>query len=133
MSNPLVAYDPRMDYRRLIQRLYSAFNDRDIDVLVAQMTEDVDWPNAWEGGRVHGHDGVRDYWTRQWAAIDPAVEPGAVTTRPDGTVAVDVHQLVRSLEGTLLGEGDVVHVYSFRGALIARMDVEDLEGQPAEH
>jgi hypothetical protein len=109
-----------MDCERLIASLYSAFNDRDIDVLVAQMTEDVDWPNAWEGGRVHGHDGVRGYWTRQWAAIDPTVEAGAVTTRPDGKVAVDVHQLVRSLDGTLLGEGDVVHVYSFRRALIAR-------------
>jgi hypothetical protein len=121
-----------MDYTRLIKRLYSAFNDRDIDVLVAQMTEDVDWPNAWEGGRVHGHDGVRDYWTRQWAAIDPTVEPRAVTTRPDGKVAVDVRQLARSLDGTLLGEGDVVHVYSFRGALIARMDVEHPEGRPGE-
>jgi hypothetical protein len=61
-----------MDYGRLISRPYSGFNDRDIDVLVAQMTEDVDWPNAWEG-------------------------------------------------------------YSFRGALIARMDVEDPEGRSAEH
>jgi hypothetical protein len=122
-----------MDYEPLINRLYSAFNDRAIDDLVAQMTEDVDWPNAWEGGRVHGHDGVRDYWTRQWAAIDPTVEPGAIANRPDGKVAVDVHQLVRSLDGTLQGEGDVVHVYSFRGALIARMDVEDPEGRPAEH
>jgi hypothetical protein len=129
----MVAYHRRMDYARLINRLYSAFNDRAIDDLVAQMTEDVDWPNAWEGGRVHGHDGVRDYWSRQWAAINPTVEPGAVTTRPDGTVAVDVHQLVRSLDGTLVGEGDVVHVYRFRGALIARMDVEDPEGRPAEH
>ena len=122
-----------MDYTRLINTLYSAFNNRDIDVLVAQMTEDVDWPNAWEGGRVHGRDGVREYWSRQWAAIDPTVEPGAVTTRPDGKVAVDVHQLVRSLDGTLLDEGDVVHVYSFQGALIARMDVEDPEGGPGEH
>jgi hypothetical protein len=129
----MVAYHSRMDYNRLINRLYSAFNDRDIDLLVAQMTEDVDWPNAWEGGRAHGHDGVRDYWTRQWAAINPTVEPGAVTTRPDGKVAVAVHQLVRGLDGTLLGEGDVVHVYSFRGTLIARMDVEDPEGRPAEH
>jgi hypothetical protein len=122
-----------MNYTRLIKRLYSAFNDRAIDVLVAQMTEDVDWPNAWEGGRIRGHEGVRDYWTRQWDAIDPTVEPGAVTRRPDGKVAVDVHQLVRSLDGTLLGEDDVVHVYSFRGALIAGMDVEDPEGRPAEH
>ena len=51
------------------------------------MTDDVDWPNAWEGGRGVGHAAVRDYWTRQWAAIDPTVEPVSVATRADGSVA----------------------------------------------
>jgi hypothetical protein len=92
------------------------------------MSPDVDWPNAWEGGRVRGHAGVRDYWTRQWAAIDPAVEPLGFTTRPDGTVAVEVHQVARSLDGALLGEGRVVHVYAFSGDLISRMDVEEPAG-----
>jgi SnoaL-like domain len=89
------------------------------------MTDDVDWPNAWEGGRVHGREGVREYWTRQWAAIDPAVEPLGVTSRSDGTLAVDVQQTVRSLEGAPLAEGRVTHVYTFREELIARMDVEE--------
>jgi hypothetical protein len=26
------------------------------------MHPEVDWPNAWEGGRVVGHAAVRDYW-----------------------------------------------------------------------
>jgi len=30
-----------------------------------------------------GHEGVRPYWTRQWAAIDPTVTPVAFTTRMD--------------------------------------------------
>jgi hypothetical protein len=34
---------------------YAAFNARDIDQVLAQMTDDVDWPNAWEGGRLVGH------------------------------------------------------------------------------
>ncbi len=61
--------------RELLTRAYDAFNARDVDAAVAAMHPDVDWPNGMEGGRVHGHRGVRDYWTRQWRSIDPRVEP----------------------------------------------------------
>ena len=105
--------------------MYAAFNARDIDALLQQMTPDVDWPNAWEGGRVHGHDEVRDYWSRQWSMIDPSVEPVAFNVRPDGRVAVEVDQVVRGSDGAVLAEGRVVHVYTFRDGLIARMDVEE--------
>jgi hypothetical protein len=108
----------------MLRSLYSAFNARDIDSVLAAMTEDVDWPNAWEGGRLHGQKAVRAYWVRQWAEIDPRVEPMAIVTRPDGAVAVDVHQVVRSPEGALLSDGRVVHVYALRDGLVARMDVE---------
>jgi hypothetical protein len=108
--------------------MYAAFNARDIDVLLEQMTADVDWRNAWEGGRLHGRAEVRDYWTRQWSVIDPGVEPVAFNVRPDGRVAVEVDQVVRGLDGAVLAEGRVVHVYSFRDGLIARMDVEDSAG-----
>ena len=108
-----------------LRALYAAFNARDVDAVLAAMSDDVDWPNAWEGGRLAGREAVRGYWTRQWAAIDPHVEPLAVTERPDGRVAVDVLQTVRSLEGALMAEGRVVHVYAFSGDLIARMDVEE--------
>jgi hypothetical protein len=108
-----------------LRQVYESFNARDIDAVLDAMTEDVDWPNAWEGGRVHGRESVRDYWTRQWAEIDPTVEPVGFSTRPDGSVAVEVAQLVRSLDGEPLGEGRIVHVYTFDGDLVARMDVED--------
>jgi hypothetical protein len=106
--------------------MYEAFNARDIDAVLLQMTTDVNWPNAWEGGRVHGHEAVRDYWTRQWSAINPAVEPVVFAARSNGSIAVEVRQVARSLDGTLLGEGRVLHVYTFRGDLVARMDVEEL-------
>lgn len=51
--------------------------------------------------------------------------PVAFTTRPDGRVAVEVDQVARSLDGALLGEGRVIHAYTFRDDLIARMDVEE--------
>jgi ketosteroid isomerase-like protein len=119
--------NPPVDREALIRTMYAAFNARDIDGVLGRLAPDVDWPNAWEGGRVHGHDGVRDYWTRQWAAIDPHVTPTGFTMRDDGSVAVDVHQVARSLDGTLVAENDVRHVYAFRDDLVTRMDVEDDE------
>ena len=109
------------------QRLYRAFNAREIDALLNEMTSDVDWPNAWEGGRLKGHESVRDYWTRQWSEIDPSVEPVDVVTRSDGAVAVEVAQTVRALDGSVIAENRVRHVYALRDGLIARMDVEELE------
>ena len=110
----------------LLAELYRAFNAREMDTVLSQMTDDVEWPNAWEGGRLVGHDAVRDYWTRQWAAIDPSVEPLSFTERPDGSIAVDVAQTVRALDGgALIAEGRVTHVYVLRDGLVARMDVEE--------
>jgi hypothetical protein len=42
-----------------------------------------------------------------------------------GRIAVEVEQLVASLDGAVLGEGRTVHVYELRDELVARMDVED--------
>lgn len=109
-----------------LRATYAAFNVRDIDAVLAQMADDVDWPNAWQGGRLRGRKEVREYWTRQWAEIDPAVEPLSLEPRPDGRVAVEVAQTVRSLDGALLDEGRVVHVYTFADdGRVARMDVEE--------
>src|SRR5262245_7610380 len=108
-----------------LRAMYVGFNARDIDAVLAQMTDDVDWPNAWEGGRVVGRAAVRDYWTRQWAEIDPTVEPVGHTERPDGAIALQVRQTVRSKDGALVAESTVTHVYAFRGDLVARMDVEE--------
>ena len=116
-----------MDPEQQLRALYAAFNARDIDRVLAALTDDVDWPNAWEGGRLRGQDAVRDYWTRQWAEIDPRVEPIAITARADGRLAVEVDQLVRNLDGEVIGEARTVHVYELRDELVARMDVEDAE------
>jgi ketosteroid isomerase-like protein len=107
----------------LLRAAYAAFNARDVDAAVALMTPDVDWPNAWEGGRVVGRDAVREYWTRQWREIDPAVEPVAFTEEGPDHVAVTVHQVVRGLDGELLSEGRVTHSYRIRDGLVQRMDV----------
>jgi hypothetical protein len=59
--------------------------------------------------------------------IDPHVEPLAITERSDGRLAVTVRQTVRSLDGQLLNDSQVVHVYRLDDGLIHAMDVEEPE------
>jgi ketosteroid isomerase-like protein len=105
-----------------LRRAYAAFNARDIDRALAVMHPDVDWPNGMEGGRELGHDAVRDYWTRQFGLIDSHVEPESFED-VDGKIVVEVHQVVRDLDGALLSDQQVEHVYTLRDGLIARMDI----------
>ena len=114
-----------MDREARLRRTYRAFNDRDIEAVLRLMHPEVDWPNAWEGGRVVGRDAVRDYWTRQFAAISSNVEPESFTEEPDGAIAVDVHQVVHEANsGDLLTDSRVRHRYWFDDAgLVTRMQV----------
>lgn len=106
--------------------MYDAFNARNVDAILAQTSPDLDWPNGWEGGRERGHDAVRNYWLRQWAEIDPWVDPVSITHLPDGRVDVAVHQVVRDLAGNLLSDAYVHHLYGLdANGRIARMDILD--------
>jgi ketosteroid isomerase-like protein len=116
---------PTARHEQLLRSLYEAFNARDVETCLAAMTADVDWANGWEGGRVVGRDAVRDYWERQWAAIDSTAEPTAVTERPDGTIDVAVHLVARDHDGKVVHDGHGRHVYDFRGDLVRRMTIED--------
>ncbi|MEU4689225.1 nuclear transport factor 2 family protein [Actinoplanes sp. NPDC023714] len=107
----------------LLEGLYAAFNRRDVDAVLASMTADVEWPRRWEGGTVRGHAAVRDYWTRQWAEIDPAVQPTAFRREDDGRVTAVVRQRVLDLEGELIDERVVEHVYRLDGGLVAAMEI----------
>jgi len=107
----------------LLERIYAAFNARDVDAVLVAMHADVDWPNGMEGGRVNGHRAVREYWTRQWGLIDPRVEPRGFTTEADGRITVDVRQVVRDRAGALLKEEMVQHVYRIEDGLIRSMEI----------
>ena len=109
----------------LLKQAYAAFNARDIDAVLSLMHPDVHWPNGWEGGYVNGHEEVRDYWTRQWQAIDPEVTPVGFTERPNGELEVQVHQLVKDLQGTVLLDGMVKHVYTLEEGKIKSMGIEE--------
>jgi nuclear transport factor 2 (NTF2) superfamily protein len=113
------------DTRAMLERLYEQFNARDIDAVLARLTDDVDWPNGWEGGYLRGRDEVRDYWTRQWAEIDGTVTPEGFSTQPDGRIDVTVHQVVRSLDGQLQSDSTVHHVYRLRDDQVEHMEIRE--------
>jgi len=107
-----------------IKQLYTDFNKRDINSVLNLFDVDVKWPNGWEGGYVHGHHQVRDYWTRQWTEIDPLVIPVGFNGLADGRLQVEVKQTIKDKNGQLIAEGAVMHIYTFRDGLISRMDIE---------
>ena len=110
--------------REFLSFVYEAFNRRDIEPILAVMHPEVEWPNGMEGGWVHGREGVRSYWTRQWGMLDPHVEP--IRFENDGgRIVVDVRQVVRDLKGTVLLDRIVQHVYQMRDGLILRMDIRE--------
>ena len=108
-----------------LRRLYDRFNTRDMEGVLAAMHEDVVWANGMEGGHVYGRAGVRDYWTRQWAMIDPHVEPVKFSTGPEGELMVDVRQIIHDLKGNLLADVLVGHIFRCECGLIKRFDIRD--------
>jgi ketosteroid isomerase-like protein len=117
-----------LNTERLLTDLYAAFNRRDLETVLAAMHPDVDWPNAWEGGRVHGRSAVRAYWERQFEAkLASRVDPVEFSDDGGGEVVVEVHQVVHDARsGELIGDSRVRHRYRFEDGLVVRMDV--LEG-----
>ena len=114
---------PALAYHELIQSAYDAFNERDLDFLLLLLHPDVDWANGMEGGRIRGHEGVREYWTRQWDVIDPIVKPQRFESLPDGRIVVHVHQVVRDLERKVILDRMVQHIYRLEGAQILSMEI----------
>jgi ketosteroid isomerase-like protein len=117
--------------QELIHTVYAAFNARDVDTVLKRLHPDVDWPNGMEGGRVYGHQGVREYWDRQWKMIDPHVEPLQIESDSSGLHVVTVHQVVRDLTGNVLMDRSVQHAYLIEEGLIRRMDIREFAADAA--
>lgn len=108
----------------LIQKIYAAFNARDIDTILTTFAPQVRWARAWEGDYATGHEQVRAYWLRQWQEVDPHVEPTGVVQRPSGQLEVAVQQLVKDKQGQVLFSGPVKHLYTIQDGLITQMDID---------
>lgn len=114
-----------MNEEKFFRDLYARFNARDMDGVLASMHEDVEWANGMEGGHVHGRDGVRAYWTREWAMVNPKVEPMQFGRGPNGETIIEVHQVVHDTTGNLLQDRMVGHIFRLENGLIRRFDIRD--------
>src|SRR5689334_10468329 len=102
------------DWNQHFSTIYKNFNERNIDVVISNMTPTVKWANGMDGGFVYGHDGVREYWTRQFKQVSSQVTPLEIYER-GGKVTIKVHQMVHDLEGKLLADEIVTHIFNMAG------------------
>jgi ketosteroid isomerase-like protein len=108
----------------ILRAACAAFNARDVEAALELMHPDVDWPNAWEGGRVRGRQAVGDYWTRQFESISSTVEPERFDHGVDSSITVTVRQIVRDAKtNQLLADTHVLHRFRLENGLVVRMDV----------
>jgi ketosteroid isomerase-like protein len=109
-----------------LRAAYDAFNARDVASALESMHPEVDWPNAWEGGRVIGREAVAAYWTRQFEQISSTVTPERFDRDVDGALTVTVHQVVRDADtGEVQSDTHVLHRWTLEDGLVVRMDVLD--------
>jgi hypothetical protein len=80
--------------------------------------------------RLHGKAELRAYWTRQWAVTRTHDEPGEITDLSLDRSGVRIRQVVRALDSITISEGSFEHLHRFRGGLIVRMDIQNVEAFP---
>ena len=110
------------DPENFFQDIYKNFNDRKIDLVISKMTGDVKWANGMDGGYVHGHDAVKDYWTRQFTTVSSKVSPLEIEAGKD-IVKIKVHQVVHDLNGNLLADELVYHLFHLQENKIAVFEI----------
>jgi len=106
-----------------LERAYSLFNDRQVDDLLAMMSDDVEWPDVANGAVLRGKEAVRSYWVGQFAVANPQVTPtDFIEVGNDVVVVID--QIVLDLSGApLVPSFTVFHRYRFDDSLVDRMEV----------
>lgn len=108
----------------ILKKAYESFNLRDIDSTLAAMHSNVEWANGMEGGIERGRNAIRNYWERQWELVNPHVEPLSFSKDEDGRINVTVHQVVHDLEGNLLIDETVHHIYRIEDGLVSSMEIK---------
>ena len=106
------------------ENVYQNFNNRNIDLVINQMTDDVQWANGMDGGYVYGHDGVRAYWTKQFEVVSSNVTPLEIN-KENAIVKIKVQQVVHDVNGNLLSDDIVHHYFTLKNGKIVRFDIGD--------
>ncbi len=115
--------DMRANHRELLLQAYAAYNIQDVEALLARVSDDVDRPDD-DGGRLHGKEEVRTYWTEQWTRIRTHDEPVSFDQLTDGRIAVHIRQVVRSLDGSIVSRGDFLHIHRIEHMRISCLDIK---------
>jgi len=110
------------DLNKFFLELYKNFNGRNIDMVISHMTDNVKWANGMDGGYVYGHSAVKDYWTRQFTMVSSNVTPLEIETGND-IVKIKVHQVVHDLNGNLLVDELVYHLFYLQENKIAVFEI----------
>lgn len=105
--------------QQLLQNLYDAFNNRELETIISVMHPDVKWANGVEGGFVYGRDAVREYWTNQYKVIQVQLETLKFETDKNNRSVVTVHQVVRDLQGNLLADMIVQQIFTIENDSLA--------------
>jgi hypothetical protein len=112
-----------MNDEQIIETVYELFNSRNIDGVFSYLTDDVAWANGMEGTHVHGKKAIREYWTHQWSVINPHVAPLKISKASGGSILVDVHQVVKDLNGAIVLDEKIVHCFSMNSGRVVRFDI----------
>lgn len=106
-----------------IVRFYNELNARDLDAALARLHPDVAWPSGWGGGSLVGTEALREHLTRYWSTMQPELTPVRSHRVEGGWIEVDVHQIVRNLDGVVLTDNTLVHAFRERAGLFDRMEL----------
>jgi hypothetical protein len=104
------------------RELYQNFNSRKIDLVISQMTKNVRWANGMDGGYVFGHDGVKNYWKKQFETVSSNVTPVDIKME-NNLIKIKVHQVVHDLNGSLLADEYVYHYFHLSDNKIADFEI----------
>jgi phage pi2 protein 07 len=113
--------------QQLLQSLYTAFNNRELETIISVMHPDVKWSNGVEGGFVYGRDAVREYWTNQYKVIQVQLETLKFETDEKNRNVVTVHQIVRDLQGNLLADTTVEQIFTIENGLFVLYEIGGTE------
>lgn len=110
------------DRRVLLEAMYAAFNQKDLDGLLAGLHPDIDWPNFLAGGRIKGVEALRTYWAEQFEIIDPEASPISYETLPGDQIRVKLHYMIRARAGGIWTDEILFNTFTFDGDRVVRMD-----------
>jgi hypothetical protein len=79
------------------------------------------------GGFVYGRDAVREYWRKQFEVTQGQLEPLKFEIDDNNRNVVTVHLIVKDLQGNVLVEKTVEHIFTIEKDLISVFEIGNSE------